>query len=77
MTRNEPSPGAIRMQRLRERRHYRARCVTVEIMDHVEIELLVKHGFLDAEKRGDPKELAGAVYLAMDATLARLEGRTE
>lgn len=56
-----PTPGALRMRRCRTRRQKGMRVVALEIHDS-EIEMLVRWGFLPAERRDDVAAIKAAFY---------------
>jgi hypothetical protein len=61
---NEPlthRSSAARMRRHRHRRRQRIRCVTIELHE-VEVEALVRKGWLKAETRNDPAALGEALH---------------
>jgi hypothetical protein len=59
------SPGAIRMERSRDRRRRHLRCVTIQVRDR-EIAAFIRSGYLLRERREDPKAIAHAVHQLLD-----------
>jgi hypothetical protein len=51
-----PSPGALRMQRCRERRRNGIRIVPIEVKDSG-IEILARKGYLRPEERDNPEAI--------------------
>jgi hypothetical protein len=62
------SSAAIRMERLRQRRRKRMRCLTIELRDS-EIEEFIRRKRLSPEDRDDPKALRRTVHQYLDDTL--------
>jgi hypothetical protein len=62
------SAGAQRMALYRERRRKGLRCVMIELLD-VEINMLIRHGWLARDKRADPVALRDAFHVMLDDVL--------
>ena len=62
------SAGAQRMARHRSRRRNGLRCITIEILD-VEIDLLIRRGWLARDRRSDPVEVRKALHTMLDHLL--------
>ena len=54
------SPGAIRMSRLRARRELGYRCLLIEV-HLIDLNALVRRGFLDRLRRDDPGTVKAAI----------------
>jgi hypothetical protein len=63
-----PSAGARRMALHRERRRKGLRCVMIELLD-VEINMLIRHGWLARDRRADPVALRDAFHMMLDDVL--------
>lgn len=59
------SPGALRVARFRDRQRRGFRCYVLEI-DQVDIDGLVRRGFLDRMYRDDPAAIERAIGAVLD-----------
>ena len=62
------SAGAQRMALYRERRRKGLRCVMIELLD-VEINVLIRRGWLARDRRADPVALRDAFHMMLDDVL--------
>ena len=62
------SAGAQRMALYRERRGKGLRCVMIELLD-VEINMLIRRGWLARDRRADPVALRDAFHMMLDDVL--------
>ena len=62
------SAGAQRMALYRERRRKGLRCVMIELLD-VEINMLIRRGWLARDRRADPVALRDAFHMMLDDVL--------
>jgi hypothetical protein len=62
------TPAAERMQRHRNRRNKKMRCLIIEIRE-TEIESLINNGLLSLETRNDMAAIRDALYSYLDQTL--------
>ena len=62
------SAGARRMALYRERRRKGLRCVMIELLD-VEINVLIRRGWLARDRRADPVALRDAFHMMLDDVL--------
>ena len=62
------SAGAQRMALYRVRRRKGLRCVMIELLD-VEINMLIRHGWLARDRRADPVALRDAFHVMLDDVL--------
>jgi hypothetical protein len=62
------SAGAQRMALYRVRRRKGLRCVMIELLD-VEINMLIRRGWLARDRRADPVALRDAFHMMLDDVL--------
>ena len=62
------SAAAERMRQHRERRSLGLRCFMIELCE-MEIDALIRKGFLKSETRNDPNAVCGALYAFFERTL--------